>query len=53
MSKKRLIFIVTGPSGVGKTTKLDKIIFKQELNVKYSVSSTKRKPRSGEKHGVD
>lgn len=53
MSKKGLIFIVTGPSGVGKKTILDKIIFKKELNLKYSVSSTTRKPRIGEKHGVD
>ena len=53
MSKKGLIFIVTGPSGVGKKTILDKIIFKKELNLKYSVSSTTRKPRIGEKNGVD
>ena len=52
MSKKGLIFIVTGPCGVGKKTLLDKIIFKTEWNLKYSVSSTTSKPRIGDKHGV-
>ena len=53
MSKKVLIFIVTGSSGVGKKTILDKIILKKELILKYSVSSTPRKPRIGEKNAVD
>ncbi|MBU2511808.1 guanylate kinase [bacterium] len=46
------IFVVSAPSGAGKTTLIKKA---QKLvqNITFSVSHTSRKPRSGEKHGLD
>ncbi len=50
--KKGRAFIFSAPSGCGKTTILRKV---QEIvpNIKFSVSSTTRNPRPGEKHGID
>ncbi len=44
------LFIITGPSGVGKGTILNEF-FTSAPNVRYSISSTTRKPREGEIHG--
>jgi guanylate kinase len=46
------IFVVSAPSGAGKTTLL-KDIFKKLPELLFSVSLTTRKPRPGEKNGVD
>ncbi|ARJ57088.1 guanylate kinase [Campylobacter cuniculorum] len=45
------ILVISGPSGVGKSTLLSKLFteFKDELY--FSISSTTRKPRNGEKDG--
>lgn len=52
MSDKGLLFVVSAPSGAGKTTICNKAInFFPTL--KTSVSYTTRKPREGEKEGVD
>jgi guanylate kinase len=52
MSKKGLLFVVSAPSGAGKTTLCNKAIsFFPYL--KTSISYTTRKPREGEKEGVD
>ncbi len=52
MSAKGLLFVVSAPSGAGKTTICNKAInFFPTL--KTSVSYTTRKPREGEKEGVD
>jgi guanylate kinase len=52
MSNKGLLFVVSAPSGAGKTTICNKAInFFPDL--KTSVSYTTRKPREGEKEGVD
>ena len=52
MSAKGLLFVVSAPSGAGKTTICNKAInFFPYL--KTSVSYTTRKPREGEKEGVD
>lgn len=44
-------FIVSGPSGVGKSTVL-KALLDRRKNVYFSVSATTREIRPGEEHGV-
>ena len=46
------IFIISAPSGAGKTT-LCNVLRKHYPDMAYSVSFTTRKPRPGEKHGID
>jgi len=50
MSRGKL-FIVSGPSGVGKSTVLG-ALFAQNKNLYFSVSATTRDPRPGEEDGV-
>ncbi|MDD3730669.1 MAG: guanylate kinase [Endomicrobiaceae bacterium] len=51
MNKKYgMIIIVSAPSGAGKTSICDAII-RDDKNIVYSVSTTTRSPRSGEKNG--
>lgn len=52
IQKKGKIFIISAPSGTGKTTMLRRII-KEIPNLYFSVSVTTRKPREGEINGVD
>lgn len=47
-----MLLIITGPSGVGKTT-IIKELLKAEPNLRYSVSLTTRQPRADEVDGVD
>ena len=49
---KAKLFVVAGPSGVGKGTIIKELI-KENENLKYSVSSTTRKPRPGEIDGIN
>jgi len=49
---KGLLFIISGPSGVGKGTLREKI-FNIFQDLRYSVSVTTRPPRKGEKEGID
>lgn len=46
------LFVVTGPSGTGKTT-LVKAALKNIPTLSFSVSATTRKPRKGEQNGSD
>ena len=46
------LFVVSAPSGAGKTT-LCKALRNEYTDIQYSVSHTTRKPRQGEKEGVD
>ena len=46
------LFIISAPSGTGKTTILKRVISELE-NVVFSVSHTTRAPRAGEKDGLD
>ena len=50
--RKGAMFIIEAPSGTGKST-IVKELLKQDSNLKFSVSVTTRKPREGEKDGVD
>ena len=50
--KKGKIFIVSGPSGTGKSTVLRALMERRE-NLRFSVSATTRTPREGEVHGKD
>ena len=50
MSKGRS-FIISGPSGVGKSTVLKGLMEKRK-NLYFSVSATTRQPRPGEEDGV-
>ncbi len=44
---KGKLFVISGPSGVGKNTILNKIVSSKD-NVQYSISATSRKMRPGE-----
>ncbi len=50
--EKGILFILSGPSGVGKGT-VRKKIFEQATDLKYSISMTTRSKRPGEIDGVD
>ena len=53
MSKRGLLIVLSGPSGVGKGT-VRKSLFSQPGNdFQYSVSMTTRQPRPGEVNGKD
>jgi guanylate kinase len=52
MSDRGKVFVITGPSGVGKGTLIAKLLEAvQELEL--SISATTRKPREGEEDGRD
>ena len=51
--KQGKLFIVTGPSGVGKGTILNEFFKNNKENVFFSVSMTTRLPRPNEKNGVN
>ena len=46
------IFVITAPSGTGKTTLLKKL-FQADARLRFSISYTTRPPRPGEVHGND
>ena len=50
--KKGMMFVLSSPSGAGKTT-LTKKLVKNNPNFKLSISHTTRKPRSSEVNGED
>ncbi|GEN54201.1 MULTISPECIES: guanylate kinase [Halobacillus] len=52
IDQKGILFILSGPSGVGKGT-VRKALFEQSTDLRYSISMTTRDPREGEVDGVD
>lgn len=51
MSDAGKIFVITAPSGTGKTTIINSV--KKNIGeIGYSISHTTRKPREGEVHGI-
>lgn len=52
IDEKGILFILSGPSGVGKGT-VRKRLFEKSTDLKYSVSMTTRNKRPGEVDGVD
>ena len=51
-STKGKIFVITGPSGVGKGTVVEQVLKKVD-NIYLSISATTRQKREGEKEGVN
>jgi len=52
LSRKGRLFVITAPSGAGKTSLIDALM-KDDPSLKLSISYTTRAPRPGEKNGVD
>lgn len=52
MKRKGILFVVSGPSGVGKGT-ITETITELIQDIKVSISTTTRKPRTGEVYGRD
>jgi len=50
MNRRGKIIVLSGPSGVGKTTICKKIL-KRRSNIRYSISATSRPKRKGEEDG--
>lgn len=50
---KGFLFIVSGPSGVGKTVLCNEIVKRYSPVVVYSISATSRLPRGGETNGQE
>ena len=50
--KRGKLLVISGPSGCGKSTVIGKMMAGRE-NVEFSVSATTRRPRPGEREGVD
>jgi len=48
-----IVFVISGPAGVGKTTLCDRLIAEFSETVKRVVTVTTRKPRAGEENGRD
>jgi guanylate kinase len=53
MKNKGLIFVISAPSGTGKTTVINRFLLGHKKDFSVSVSVTTREPRHGEVNGKD
>ncbi len=53
MTKRGMLIVLSGPSGVGKGTVRKALFDAGDTDFQYSISMTTRKPRDGERDGVD
>ncbi|MFS0782362.1 guanylate kinase [Bacillus sp. 1P06AnD] len=53
MKEKGLLIVLSGPSGVGKGTVRKELFDQPDTTFEYSISMTTRKPREGERDGID
>ena len=53
MTKRGMLFVLSGPSGVGKGTVRKALFEQKDINFAYSISMTTRQPRDGEVDGKD
>jgi len=53
VSVEGIVFVISGPAGVGKTTLCDRLLADFPNTLKRVVTATTRKPREGEVDGVD
>lgn len=51
--KKGKIIILSAPSGTGKSTIIDRLRCKEDLELEFSISATSRKPRGPESDGKE
>jgi len=52
LNRKGRLFVITAPSGAGKTSLIDALM-RADPSLKLSISYTTRAPRPGEKDGID
>ena len=52
LARRGLMLVLSSPSGAGKTT-VSRMLLAAEPELEMSVSATTRKPRPGERDGID
>ena len=53
MSSPGKLLVISGPSGVGKSTVVREVLERSQDRLRLSISATTRSPRPGEQNGVD
>ena len=53
MKKKGFLFVISGPSIVGKTSVANELLKQKKINLQRIITCTTRTKRNGEVEGVD